>query len=76
MTDGEVPIEEMIEYYLRHNTDVEQCEGCSVIFKWDKLPDENVKTEWESRGEFWGAPCSERVVVGWQCPGCGHYNSM
>jgi hypothetical protein len=54
----------------------EQCESCNDYFIWDKLSDEYVRTQNESRGEYWGAPCFERVVVGWICPGCTHYNEM
>lgn len=37
-----------------------------------KLDDEDIKTSTESRGEFWGAPCSETIIVGYKCPSCGH----
>jgi hypothetical protein len=56
--------------------EMEYCETCGLFFEWDIIPNENIKTTFESRGEFWGAPCSEEVVVGWVCPGCGGYNSM
>lgn len=55
---------------------LEYCEGCDMFFVWTDLPDESIKTIRESRGEFWGAPCSEEIVAGWECPSCGHYNDI
>jgi hypothetical protein len=51
------------------------CDSCDAGFEWDKVPDSNVKIVYESRGEFWGAPCSEPVCYGWTCA-CGHYNEL
>jgi hypothetical protein len=55
--------------------DVIWCEKCNKAWDWDKLPDEQVKVVYESRGEFWGAPCSEPVCYGWYCD-CGYYNEV
>jgi len=43
------------------------CHKCGT-----KLDDEDIRTSTESRGEFWGAPCSETIVVGYKCHGCGY----
>jgi len=43
------------------------CASCKF-----KLSDENFSTVFESRGEFWGAPCSEEICTGYECPNCGH----
>jgi hypothetical protein len=82
--DMESPCEHCDVGYLKQclddkpmcNKEMEYCETCGLFFEWDIIPNENIKTTFESRGEFWGAPCSEEVVVGWVCPGCGGYNSM
>ena len=43
-----------------------KCYDCGEVFP----DDEVVIEEWyESRGEFWGMPCSERMVE-WRCPFC------
>ena len=36
------------------------------------IKDEDYIQVSESRGEFWGAPCSEMVVIGYKCKNCGH----
>lgn len=78
MSFYEVPIEQQTADACRtlHNGDWEQCEDCLKYFIWDKLPYENVLTAHESRGEFWGAPAYEEVVIGWICPECGHSHSL
>jgi rubredoxin len=73
---AEVPVDEMVECWLRYHPDDVQCDGCGLVYKWDKLPHENVNTQYESRGEYWGAPAYEEVVTGWECPGCGHHNPV
>ena len=45
----------------------DKCENCG-----SKITDEDYLTDFESRGEFWGAPCSEEVVYGYSCPACKH----
>ena len=44
-----------------------KCHGCG-----EPLADEDIISHNESRGEFWGEPCSERVPDGYQCSKCGH----
>jgi len=44
-----------------------KCDECDK-----ELVDEEIITVFESRGEFWGAPCSEEVVIGYECVNCGH----
>lgn len=77
-SDSRVPDDERMPDALRtlHNNDWVQCDSCDDYFIWDKIDDTLIRTQNESRGEFWGAPCFERVVVGWICPGCTHYNEM
>ena len=43
------------------------CDECKA-----ELQDEDIHSVYESRGEFWGAPCSEEVVTGYTCKNCGH----
>lgn len=42
------------------------CDECGEV-----LADDDIITEQEGR-EFWGAPCSETVPVGYKCHHCGH----
>ncbi len=44
----------------------EKCPECN-----EPMIEEHYITVWESRGEFWGAPCSEEIVTGYKCPFCG-----
>lgn len=39
------------------------------------ISDEEYITVFESRGEFWGSPCSEEVVIGYNCGNCGNYEN-
>ena len=43
------------------------CDGCGEL-----LDDEDFHSVYEDRGEFWGAPCSERITTGYKCHSCGH----
>ena len=52
--------------------DMIKCDNCEYKFDLDKLSDEQFIGAYESRGEFWGAPCSEYMVYGCYCPECGH----
>ena len=63
LSDGGVPEDEAWRYYAVSVESTEKyiCEECGKSFGW---PD-NIK---ESRGEYWGIPCSEDVAV---CPHCG-----
>ena len=45
----------------------QRCESCGKI-----ITEEEYITNFESRGEFWGAPCSEEVVIGYHCKECGY----
>jgi hypothetical protein len=44
---------------------LEYCSECG-----EKLDDEDIRTVRE-RHEFWGAPCSEEIIVGYHCHECG-----
>ena len=37
----------------------------------EKLEEEDFIIEYESR-EFWGAPCTESICVGYKCSKCGY----
>ena len=39
------------------------CKDCGKVFDGDEI-----ERRYESRGEFWGVPCSEEIAV---CPRCG-----
>lgn len=54
------------DYFYECGIHLEYCTDCGA-----KLDDEDIKTATESRGEFWGAPCSETIVVGVHCHTCG-----
>lgn len=43
----------------------ERCDVCA-----HKLDDEDFNNVSEDRGEFWGAPCSENICIGYTCPNC------
>jgi len=53
-------------YFYDGNT-TDFCESCG-----ERLDDEEVNSCYESRGEFWGAPCSENIVTGYKCGNCGY----
>ena len=42
------------------------CIGCKKV-----LGEEDYITTYEDRGEFWGCPCSEEIVIGYKCSKCG-----
>lgn len=42
------------------------CSRCNSVYTEDEL---EIHEWYESRGEFWGAPCSERMSEAW-CPKC------
>ena len=56
-----------IEELKAHQNDDGRCDGCCAY-----ICDEDYHTEYESRGEFWGAPCEERICTGYTCSKCGH----
>ena len=55
------------DYFYDNSCKLEYCNECG-----NKLKDEDIKTQNESRGEFWGAPCSETIVIGFKCSSCGY----
>jgi len=48
--------------------ETEKCDNCGATLK-----PEDIMTIEEPRGEFWGAPCSETVAIGYVCSKCGHH---
>jgi predicted RNA-binding Zn-ribbon protein involved in translation (DUF1610 family) len=46
--------------------DIDYCEKCKTV-----ITSNDYTSEYESRGEYWGAPCDECVVTGYVCPECG-----
>lgn len=52
---------------MKADEQIDYCEECKAV-----ITDEDYLSEYESRGEYWGMPCSERVVYGYKCPVCGH----
>lgn len=54
--------------------DFEECEYCHALVNFRMLGYGEITSHDESRGEFWGAPCHERVVDGFICPNCGKHN--
>ena len=44
-----------------------KCYECGEVFEEDDII---LKEVWESRGEYWGVPCSEKMVYAY-CPHCG-----
>jgi len=42
------------------------CRNCG-----EALSDENMHSEFESRGDYWGAGCSEEMLLGYTCSNCG-----
>lgn len=56
------------------NARCDECDGCDLAYcPWcgNKYADDDYHTVWESRGEFWGAPCSEEVIDYVTCHYCG-----
>jgi hypothetical protein len=51
--------------------DEDCCSSCGFPIK-----DEDWIKSSESRGEFWGAPCSETIVTGYCCSKCGHTEEL
>lgn len=47
-----------------------KCHNCGCICRDDDLDEHRWR---ESRGEFWGSPCSEEMVE-YLCPECGSDN--
>ncbi len=58
----------------KHLKSVDAGEVCSNCHK--PIDDDLVTWTTESRGEFWGTPCSERVPTGYTCPHCGHKEDL
>lgn len=56
--------------------DWEECGGCRALVNFSKLEYGEITSHYESRGEFWGAPCSENVVDVFICPNCGKHNEL
>lgn len=48
---------------------MEKCDKCKHVFDPEKAEQ---LSRLESRGEFWGAPCSEYITYGVICPKCGN----
>lgn len=55
------------DYFYTESCNLDYCTECG-----NELDDEDVITVNESRGEFWGAPCSETIVTGYHCSHCGY----
>lgn len=53
-----------------HFSDGGECLYCAECG--EVLDDESFTSQYESRGECWGAPCSERISTGYTCSSCGH----
>jgi rubredoxin len=47
------------------------CSNCHTY-----LADDAITWVSESRGEFWGTPCSERVPTGYTCQSCGYTDKL
>jgi hypothetical protein len=60
--------EEEIEY-MKEQDDC--CSECGWI-----LSDDDFESEYEDRGSFWGSPCSENIIIGYNCSNCGHKESF
>lgn len=57
--------------------EVEICEGCNQGILWERVLDCHAEiTEGNGILSFWGAPCEEQIVVGYECPLCGHKNDF
>ncbi|MBW3011541.1 hypothetical protein KY326_04960 [Candidatus Woesearchaeota archaeon] len=56
-----------IDYFYSQDLHCNNCEECG-----EKLSDEDMHSVFESRGEFWGAPCREEVLTGYHCQNCGY----
>jgi hypothetical protein len=70
-----VAIEDLVEMAMEHpKEDWVWCEGCNIVFSWDKLPDDLKLTIRESHGDPYQTP--ETQVTGWECPECGHKNDF
>lgn len=52
---------------MEADENIDYCEECKAI-----IGQEDYITEFEDRGEFWGAQCKEEIVIGYKCPVCGH----
>ena len=58
-------IEQLKEYWEELRQEPDRCFNCGK-----KLEDDEFIGEYEYRGEFWGAPCSEYVTYGYKCFRC------
>ena len=68
-----IPIEDLVERAMDHKKDDwEQCQGCNIVFHWDKIPE--VLCHSECHGEPNQRP--ESVPYAWICPECGHKNDL
>jgi hypothetical protein len=75
LANGQVSIDRLAAMFVNHVPDSEHCGECFAVFIWDEIPDTFIKTTQE--GHPYGSTTAyETVVVGWECPVCGHYNSM
>ena len=57
---------EQEDYLLEEARDKDYCSDCKK-----EIQDEDLVTINEER-EFWGAPCFEEIVIGYECSKCGH----
>lgn len=75
LANGQVSIDKLADSYISCHGDCELCEDCFAVFIWSEIPDNFIKTTQEGR-PYGSTTAYETVVVGWECPNCGHYNSM
>lgn len=65
-------IDETVDTYVKSQLedfliDSNRCPECGTA-----LVEDDFSGEYEPRGEFWGAPCSEYITTGFVCHECGH----
>lgn len=63
--EGHTHMENTDYFYDCGETDY--CAECGAV-----LDDEDFTRQYESRGEFWGVPCSECITTGYECSKCGN----
>jgi len=53
--------------YFYEGLTLKYCPGCGK-----EVEEEETKVAFEDKGEYWGAPCCEEVLVNHKCKRCGY----
>ena len=73
--NARIAIKDLVDRAMDHPKDEwVWCNGCNIVFDYDKLPDDCYLSYREHHGEPNMQP--EIVPYGWICPECEHKNEL